>query len=105
MQDKELYQRILGLERPWLVSDVALDVEQGRVAIWADHELGVSWPCAECGHSLGCYDHAEERVWRHLDTCQYETHWHARIPRVDCPEHGVKRVAVPWPASTADSPC
>ena len=25
-----------------------------------------------------------------------ETHLHARIPRVQCPEHGVVQVAVPW---------
>ena len=96
MQDKELYQRILGLERPWAVSDVELSVAQGRVDIWVEHKPGVSWPCPECGTTLGCYDHAEERTWRHLDTCQYQTHLHARIPRLDCPEHGVKQVDVPW---------
>jgi transposase len=37
-----------------------------------------------------------ERVWRHLDTCQYQTFLHARVPRVDCPTHGVRQVRVPW---------
>lgn len=32
----------------------------------------------------------------HLDTCQFKTFLHARIPRVDCPEHGVLQVKVPW---------
>ena len=31
-----------------------------------------------------------------LDTCQFHTHLHARIPQVDCPEHGVVQVRVPW---------
>jgi transposase len=35
-------------------------------------------------------------VWRHLDTCQYQTFLHARVPRVACPTHGVRQVAVPW---------
>ena len=96
MRDTELYQRILGLEQPWSVTDVELNVDEGRVDIWVDHEPGVSWPCPACGAMLGCYDHAEQRVWRHLDTCQYQTHLHARIPRVNCPEHGVKQVDVPW---------
>lgn len=96
MQDKELYQRILGLERPWSVSDVELNVAQGRVDIWVEHKADVSWTCPECGTALNCYDHAEQRSWRHLDTCQYQTHLHARIPRVQCPEHGVRQVAVPW---------
>jgi transposase len=42
------------------------------------------------------HDHAEERVWRHLDTCQYQTVLHARVPRVACPTHGVRQVRVPW---------
>jgi transposase len=37
----------------------------------------------------------EERVWRHLNTCQFGTYVHARVPRVDCPEHGVVQVNVP----------
>jgi transposase len=35
-------------------------------------------------------------VWRHLDTCQYQTFLHARVPRVACPTHGVRQVRVPW---------
>jgi hypothetical protein len=34
--------------------------------------------------------------WRHLDSCQFKTILCARIPRVNCPEHGVSNVAVPW---------
>jgi transposase len=45
---------------------------------------------------LATFDHAETRTWRHLDTCQFETHLHAEIPRVQCPTHGVKQVRVPW---------
>ena len=35
-------------------------------------------------------------MWRHLDSCQYQTHLHVRIPRVDCSQHGVVQVTVPW---------
>jgi len=41
------------------------------------------------------YDH-REREWRHLDTCQLQTRLHARVPRVDCPTHGVLQSPVPW---------
>jgi len=41
-------------------------------------------------------DHVEARVGRHLDTCQDQTFLHARVPRVDCPTHGVRQVGVPW---------
>jgi len=96
MQDKTLYQQILGLRRPWSIREVELSVQDRRVDIWLEHEAGVNWYCPECSRPLGCYDHAQERVWRHLDTCQYQTLLHARIPRVNCPEHGVRQVAVPW---------
>jgi transposase len=46
--------------------------------------------------ALPGFDHAAERTWRHLDTCQFQTHLHAEIPRVECPTHGVKQVRVPW---------
>ena len=45
---------------------------------------------------MPAFDHAAERTWRHLDTCQFQTHLHAKIPRVPCPAHGVKQVRVPW---------
>ncbi len=98
MRDTELYGRILGVEAPWSVDHVDLDMASNRVDIWLEHEAGVRWGCAQCRRELPCRDHAEERVWRHLDTCQFGTYVHARIPRVECPEHGVTQVQVPWAA-------
>ncbi|KDM66854.1 transposase, IS204/IS1001/IS1096/IS1165 family protein [Acidiphilium sp. JA12-A1] len=40
-------------------------------------------------------DFAEFR-WRHLNFFQHHCIILARVPRADCPEHGVKRVRVPW---------
>lgn len=96
MQDTELYRYVLGLEEPWKVERVKLDVTQERVDIWAGHDEGLRWPCPECKVMLPVYDHAPERVWRHLDTCQFKTFLHARIPRVKCQDHGVKQVRVAW---------
>ena len=45
---------------------------------------------------LPTYDLTDEREWRHLDTCQFQTFLHARPPRVSCLEHGVLRVRLPW---------
>ena len=96
MEDTELYRHVLGLEKPWRVGRVQLDMKQERVDVWAVHEEGQSWPCPECGAELAVYDHAPERSWRHLDTCQFKTFLHARIPRVACPTHGVRQVKVSW---------
>ena len=96
MRDIELYQQILGLEEPWSVEEVELNLDEGRVDIHVAHPAGAKWKCPHCAHELSCYDHSPERTWRHLDTCQLETHLHARIPRVKCEAHGVVQVQVPW---------
>jgi transposase len=96
MRDIELYEQILGLEEPWSVREVELNIDEGRVEIHVEHPPGVKWKCPHCERQLSCYDHSPERSWRHLDTCQLTTHLHARIPRVQCEEHGVVQVAVPW---------
>ena len=95
MQDTKLFETILGLQAPWRIARVELDATTQRVDLWAEH-ADTRWPCPECQQLLPCADHADERTWRHLDTCQFQTHLHARIPRVTCPTHGVKHVRVPW---------
>jgi len=53
------------------------------------------WLCAECLVAAPIHDH-QERTWRHLDTCQFKTLVHARVPRLNCPTHGIKQLRVPW---------
>ena len=95
MQDTTLFETILGITTPWHVARVELKTHEKRVDLWLEHEP-TRWPCPECGELLAGFDHAEERTWRHLDTCQFQTHVHAEIPRLQCPTHGVKQVRVPW---------
>lgn len=96
MRDTDLYRQLLGLERPWTVDRVELDVKQQRVDVFAKHDKPKAWTCPECGKQCGLHDHDEERVWRHLDSCGFQTFLHARIPRVNCLEHGVRQVRVSW---------
>jgi len=96
MRDVELYQQLLGLVAPWTVGRVELSVQGERVDIWAEHAPQVRRPCPECETLLPVYDHAEERAWRHLDSCQFKTYLHARVPRIKCPAHGTRQVKLPW---------
>ena len=96
MRDVELYRHLLGLELPWTVARVELEIKEQRVDVWADHSDGTRWRCPECSVALPLYDHSEERSWRHLDSCQFKTFLHARPPRVQCPQHGVLQVRLPW---------
>ena len=96
MQDTALYQYLLGLKSPWSVSRVNLDMQKQCVDVWAEHPETATWVCPHCTQTQPLYDHAEERTWRHLDSCQFQTYLHARIPRVACETHGVVQVCVPW---------
>ena len=96
MQDLELYQQILGVVAPWKVCEVQLDHATQEIRVRVEHPRGVRFRCPDCEAELACYDHAEERRWRHLDSCQYQTIIVASPPRVKCPAHGVKTVAPPW---------
>jgi transposase len=96
MQDRQLYQQILGLTAPWVVERVELELEAGAVHVYVGHPATAAWACPECGRLCPLHDHAPQRTWRHLDTCQYQTLLHAAVPRTNCPEHGVRLVRVPW---------
>jgi transposase len=96
VKDTELYAQILGISAPFHVARVELQVAKGSVSIWVEHDEGERFDCPECGTSCSVYDHADERTWRHLDTCQLQTLLHARVPRVSCTQHGVRQAHVPW---------
>jgi len=95
MRDRDLYASILGISSPWGVVDVELDLAGDEVRVKVEFGPGAPTPCPECGKGCARYDHRERR-WRHLDTCQLKTILVAAVPRIECPEHGVRQVTVPW---------
>ena len=95
MRDKELYTQILGIQAPWEVSDIELDLKAGEVKVYVEQKPGTKQACPRCGASCPGYD-KRRRQWRHLDTCQLKTLLVADLPRVQCAEHGVVSVHVPW---------
>jgi transposase len=95
MNDKALYERILGVVGPWYVADVAIDLKGGTITIKVDHKSEARFTCPDCGCDGVTHDHRIRR-WRHLDTCQLKTIIEANVPRVSCPDHGVHTVSVDW---------
>lgn len=96
MKDTEFYQHLLGFRAPWFVRRVELDAQAGRVDVYIEHASGARFACPKCGELRAVYDHTAERVWQHLDTCQYPTFLHVRLPRVSCPADGISQVSAPW---------
>ena len=108
MQERDLYQQILGLESPWKVTDVKFHKErssdttgnpllkwQGEVTLRVEHSHAIPLHCPECNGKSPGYD-TRPRRWRHLDTCQFKTIVVCDVPRIQCQEHGVHQVKVPW---------
>src|SRR5262245_26609841 len=71
-------------------------MEQQRVDLFVEHRPDAVFHCPVCDQARPLYDHADERVWRHLDSCQLKTFLHARVPRTCCLEHGIHKVKLPW---------
>jgi transposase len=90
------YGQLLGIESPWKVGEVKLELTEKKVEINLVWTGGEGLRCPECGVTCATKDYLPERTWRHLDVMQFETVLRARVPRADCPEHGVKTVRVPW---------
>jgi len=95
MQMNDLFRVALGLKEPWVVSRIEFSADQRQLDLWLDFPAGGRFDCPECGRTCGAYD-STERTWRHLNFFEHKTLLHARQPRVQCPEHGVKTVEVPW---------
>ena len=96
MQMNELFRVALGLDKPWQVSKIEFSEAKHQLDLWLDFPSGSRFACPECGRSdCGVYD-STDRTWRHLNFFQHQTILHARQPRIECPDHGVKTVEVPW---------
>lgn len=95
-QDLALFKAALGLTEPWQVTSVEFDRERKRLDLRIDFPKGATFCCPECDRcGLKARD-TEEKTWRHLDFFQHQAYLTARVPRVECPEHKVRQVALPW---------
>ncbi|MDZ7660907.1 ISL3 family transposase [Thiohalophilus sp.] len=95
MDETTLYEKILGIGSPWFVSGIQFIASDKTVEVHVELEDGASLSCPTCGQSAPRYDKRARR-WRHLDTCQFKTQVVADVPRIQCPEHGVQTIEVPW---------
>jgi len=98
MNDTQLYAQILGVGAPWRVDFVDLKLQDEKVFVSVSFDPDHTFSCPQCSEACPRYD-SVKRKWRHLDTCQYETIIEATVPRVECADHGIHQVCVPWAES------
>jgi transposase len=98
MDELGLFTAALGLSGPWRVMRTEFDVEAAQLDLYLGCERGARFACPakECAHDNCPVHDTVEKTWRHLDFFQHRALLHARLPRVRCPEHGVRQVSVPW---------
>lgn len=99
MRHDQLFEAALELETPWHVVGVEFEpgvgTGRGTLRVRLDFEAGSRFPCPECQEL--CPVHDTHRVeWRHRDFFQHEAYLEARVPRTNCPRHGVHNVRVHW---------
>lgn len=97
MEARDVFALGLGLEAPWNLSGQRLDIEKRphelHLEVVADR--GALFPCPDCRRACKAHDF-ESFTWQHLNFFQHHCFITARVPRVDCPDHGIKRAGVPW---------
>ena len=101
MDASHLFAAALRLQSPWKVGSVDFrDADGGRqeLRIMIGFEPGTRFHCPETGcREDACPVHdGRERVRRHPDFFRCKAFIHAAMPRVTCPEHGVRTVPAPW---------
>ncbi len=94
MDELGLFTAALGLSGPWRVTRSEFDAEATQLDLYLGFDRGARFACPakDCAHG-GCPVHdTVDKTWRHLDFFQHKALLHARLPRVRCPEHGVRQV-------------
>lgn len=94
---KEFYAQSLELKAPWKVVDVNIDGETRQVRIRVECARGEVWGDPDTNERAEIKDW-EERTWRHLDTCQFETIITAKVPRLLLKSGRTLTASVPWAA-------
>jgi len=99
MNENQLFAVALGLQPPWVVASCSFDAEDKQLDLHLDFEKGSRFPCPSCGRE-GCAVHDTfDKTWRHLNFFEHRTYLHARTPRTECEQCGVKLIQTPWARS------
>ena len=85
----EALNKILQVSNPWQIGNIELNELEKKVDVYIDYSKGSQFACPVCKKISKIHD-SSYRQWRHLDICDYRCYLHIKIPRTNCPAHGVK---------------
>jgi transposase len=92
---KDFFNLVLEFGDEWVVTNVDIDHKLEEIYIDLSYQSDY-YEDPETAQSAKLYDHAPQRIWRHLDVLHYKTFIRSRIPRVTCKSGQVKQIAFGW---------
>lgn len=95
MFTNQFFDLLLNFGEDWKVTNVTANYKTEEITIKVEYISNL----AECPQTLemcNIYDHAPERVWRHLDTMQFKTFISCCLPRVKNKENKYLTIIPPW---------
>lgn len=99
MQQEELFAAAIGIQSPWFIESIDLNLEKGELNIEVDFPRGAEFEYIdkETGEieNYKAYD-TQIKTWRHMNFFQYRCFLNARIPRVKTKIGNVKQINPPW---------
>jgi len=97
MDMREIFSKALGIDKPWLITDVNFDVKAKRLDIKIDFPKGTTFPF-EYNGSVGEYKAYDtvEKEWRHLNFFEHECCLQARVPRIKTPDNKTHLIMPYW---------
>ena len=102
MKQEELFAIAIGIQNPWIIKNIELDLQSEELNIEVDFVKGSTFKyideeTGEIGE-FKAYD-TSEKTWRHMNFFQYRCYIHARIPRVCLGNGKIRQVKAPWEGS------
>jgi transposase len=85
MFTEQFFDLLLNFGSDWKVKGVESNPETSEVDIYVEY-IG----------NENIYDYAPPRRWRHLDTMQFKTFIHSKLPRIKLIDGKVKTMSPPW---------
>jgi len=89
----------LGIKEPWKVVKAEFIPSKRNPGMMEVHVYvgycGKTHKCPACGKENPVQG-SREGVWQHLCFFQHSAYVHAKCPKVQCGEHGMRNIEAPW---------
>jgi transposase len=96
---KTLFEKALGIEKPWIIDRIEFDAKERRLDIYIDFERGTKFEYVSEEENISglfpVYD-KKEKTWQHLNFFEHKCYLHCDVPRVEIRENIVRQISVPW---------